>query len=181
MKSLRNTFLLLIAFSIAMGYLESAVVVYLRTIYYPTGFHFPLVALDTPTGIIEIIREAATIIMLTMIAFIAAKTKTQRFAYFIFCFAVWDIFYYVFLKIETGWPASIFDYDILFLIPVPWTGPVLAPCLVSLTMILFSLLLVFHEDKIVLRLKNVFQSLPEVSLSFFLFAMILFNMRFQIK
>jgi hypothetical protein len=148
MKSLRNTFLLLTAFSIAMGYLESAVVVYLRTIYYPTGFHFPLVALNTQIGTIEMFREAATMIMLLTIAFVAAKKNSQRFPYFIFCFAVWDIFYYIFLKLLLGWPTSVFDYDILFLIPVPWTGPALAPCIVSLMMILFSVAIVFRENEI---------------------------------
>jgi len=33
------------------------------------------------------------------------------------------------------WPASFYTWDILFLLPVPWTGPVLAPVLVSAVMI----------------------------------------------
>jgi hypothetical protein len=37
-----KTIIWLAVFSMAMGYLESAVVVYLRKLYYPDGFKFPL-------------------------------------------------------------------------------------------------------------------------------------------
>ena len=126
-------------FSIAMGFMESAVVIYLRRIYYPGGFQFPLVALDPSIGLVELVREAATIIMLLGIGILSGKTASLRFAYFMFCFAVWDLFYYVFLWIFLGWPQSFFTWDILFLIPVPWVGPVLAPCIVSITMLLLAM------------------------------------------
>jgi hypothetical protein len=48
---------------------------------------------------------------------------------------VWDLFYYVFLAPMTGWPRSPLDWDVLFLIPLPWWGPVLAPALIALLMI----------------------------------------------
>ena len=51
---------------------------------------------------------------------------------------MWDIFYYVFLKIICGWPHSLFDWDVLFLLPLPWWGPVLAPVLISLLLILWG-------------------------------------------
>ena len=89
---------IVLLFSIAMGFLESAVVIYLRKIYYPNGFSLPLVAIDKDILLTELLREAATIIMLLTVGIIAGKTKVSRFAYFIFCFGVWDIFYYVFLK-----------------------------------------------------------------------------------
>ena len=54
----------LIIFSIAMAYLESAVVVYLREIYYPDGFSFPLTPINAYIFITEFWREIATIIML---------------------------------------------------------------------------------------------------------------------
>jgi len=137
----------LTVFSIAMGFLETAVVVYLRKIYYPDGFAFPLTPVGNNMAITEFFREAATIIMLAGIGIIAGKNASQKFAFFVYCFAVWDIFYYVFLKLLLGWPDSLFTWDILFLIPVPWVGPVLAPCLVSLTMIVLTLSVLYFQEK----------------------------------
>jgi len=96
---------------------------------------------------IELIREAATIIMLITIGLIAGKNGLQKFAYFIFSFGVWDIFYYVGLKSLLDWPSSLLTWDILFLIPVPWVGPVLAPVICSLTMILFATCIVYLQEK----------------------------------
>ncbi len=146
MKPLVKKITSLTIFSIAMGFMETAVVVYLRKIYYPDGFHFPLIPIDSSIASVEVFREAATIIMLLFIGILTGKTITQRFAFFIYCFAIWDLFYYVFLKMLIGWPESLFAWDILFLIPVPWVGPVLAPCIVSATMILFTLLLIHYEE-----------------------------------
>ncbi len=125
-------------FSIAMGFLEAAVVVYLRYLYYPGGFKFPLSLMPHDVVVTELLREFATLIMLTGVAALAGRTAHQRFAFFLIAFGVWDIFYYVFLKLLLGWPESLLTWDILFLLPVPWVGPVLAPCLVSLTMILLA-------------------------------------------
>ncbi|MBC7863305.1 MAG: hypothetical protein IAF38_10045 [Bacteroidia bacterium] len=134
-------------FAIAMGYLETAVVVYLRKLYYPGGFNFPLKTIESSIGVVEFFREIATIVMLIGAGVIAGKTRNEKFAWFIFCFAVWDIFYYVFLKVLLGWPHSLVDWDILFLIPVPWVGPVLAPCIIALTMILLAMIIVVHEEQ----------------------------------
>lgn len=128
-------------FSIAMGLLETAVVVYLREIYYPNGFSFPLVPIENKIAITELLREAATIIMLITLGMIAGKNTAEKFAWFIFSFAIWDICYYIFLKVLLNWPATLLDWDILFLIPVPWVGPVLAPCLISISMILLAITL----------------------------------------
>lgn len=136
----RNT-TLVILFSLAMGFLESAVVVYLREHYYPLGFQFPLVPVSLTTGITEIAREAATLVMLVCIGWLAGFNATTRFAYFILSFAVWDLMYYIGLKLVLDWPVSILEWDILFLIPFPWLGPVLAPCLLSALMIILSLFL----------------------------------------
>jgi hypothetical protein len=125
-------------FSIAMAFLEAAVVVYLRELYYPGGFSFPLVLMSSKVALTEIFREVATLIMLLATGHIAGRNPSQRFAWFIYCFAVWDIFYYVFLKLLLNWPDSWLTWDILFLLPVVWTGPVIAPILVSLTMIFLS-------------------------------------------
>ncbi len=126
-----------------MGLLEAIVVVYLRKIFYSTGFKFPLEIIPGPILKIEVLREFCTLIMILSVAFIAGKNRLQVFAYFLFCFAVWDIFYYIGLKLMLNWPASFLTWDILFLIPVPWISPVLVPIISSIFMIVFSLLLIF--------------------------------------
>jgi hypothetical protein len=134
-------------FSIAMGFMETVIVVYLRKLYYPYGFQFPLVTMDEAIIKAEVLREAATIIMLLAIGILTGKTRSQKFAIFIYCFAIWDIFYYVFLKVLLDWPDSLFTWDILFLIPVPWVGPVIAPCIVSLTMIALAFGIICLQEK----------------------------------
>jgi len=134
-------------FSIAMGFMETAVVVYLRELYYPNGFDFPLTIIPAKIAATEFWRELATIIMLVGTGIVAGKTKLSRFAYFLIAFAVWDIFYYVFLYVLLGWPQTLFTWDILFLIPVPWVGPVLAPCIVASQMIVFGYLIIYYEEK----------------------------------
>jgi len=142
----RQTLLWLTFFSIAMAFLESAVVVYLRELYYPQGFGFPLVIMPGRIAITEILREMATIIMLLAAGYLSGRNAGQRFAWFIYGFAVWDIFYYVFLKLLVNWPESLLTWDILFLIPVVWTGPVIAPIGVSLTMILLAATILHFEN-----------------------------------
>jgi hypothetical protein len=134
-------------FSIAMGFLECAVVVYLREIYYPAGFAFPVHPLTGSLALTEVLREAATILMLLSVGFLAGRNLRERFAWFLYAFAVWDIFYYVFLKLLIHWPESIMTWDILFLIPVMWTGPVITPLVISATMILMSLIIIHFERK----------------------------------
>jgi hypothetical protein len=136
-----------VVFSIAMGYLEAAVVVYLRELYYPEGFDFPLKELDLHVMTVELLREAATMVMLLSIGFIAASRTIERLAYFILAFAIWDIFYYVFLRLTLGWPESLLTWDILFLLPVTWVGPVIAPVINSLTMILLCFLILYFSGK----------------------------------
>jgi hypothetical protein len=136
-----------IIFSIAMGFLEAVVVVYLRQLYYPNGFNFPLQSMALPILKIEYFRELATMVMLCGISFIAGRTLYSRFAYFIFNFAVWDIFYYIWLKVMINWPESLFTWDILFLIPIVWVGPVLAPLICSVTMILLAGVIIYFEHK----------------------------------
>ena len=133
------------AYAVAMAYLESAIVVYLRRLYYPKGFDFPLVIIDIPTMLIEVGRETATIVMLATVGVAAGRTKVGKCAYFLYLFGVWDIFYYIWLKVFLNWPASLFTWDVLFLIPVPWVGPVLAPVTVALTMIGMALVLLHLE------------------------------------
>jgi hypothetical protein len=62
-------------------------------------------------------------------------------------FAIWDIFYYVWLKVLIDWPASIMDWDILFLIPVPWASAVLYPVLISITMLVFAAAILYRDAR----------------------------------
>lgn len=130
-----------------MGFMEAAVVVYIRALYYPDGFRFPPVPIDYTVAVTEIIREAATLVILLSIGFLLGKNKAEKLAWFIFSFAVWDIFYYVFLKFLLNWPASLLTWDILFLIPVAWIGPVLAPLILSFTMIMLSCGILYYANK----------------------------------
>ena len=134
-------------YAVAMAYLESAIVVYLRRLYYPHGFDFPLVSIDIPTLLLEVGREAATIVMLATVGLAAGRTKVGKCAYFLLLFGVWDISYYIWLKVFLDWPASLLTWDVLFLIPVPWVGPVLAPVTVALTMIGMGLVLLCLERR----------------------------------
>lgn len=147
MKRIKYILSVLTIFSIAMGFLESAVVVYIRALYYPNGFEFPLIPFDNIILVTELFRELATMLMLLSIAIVIGKNFIQRFAMFLYAFGIWDIFYYLFLKLLIDWPASLFTWDILFLLPVPWIGPVLVPCLLSLTMITLALSLIFLQER----------------------------------
>jgi hypothetical protein len=148
----------LLLFGISFGYLEAAVVVYLRAIYdpvrhrlhpdRPAGELFPLISPqeladagpENPRRLlIEIGREASTIAMLAAFGLAAGRNFNQRMAAFAVVFGLWDIFFYVFLRLMIHWPQSLFTWDILFLIPLPWVGPVLAPVIVALTLVVCGL------------------------------------------
>jgi len=134
-----------VLFAIAFAFVESSVVTYLRAIYYPEGFSFPLRMLGTSHALVELTREFATIVMLVSVGMLAGSTRWQKFGYFLIAFGVWDIFYYVWLKVILNWPATMLDWDILFLIPIPWIGPVIAPVLISIVMIGSGFLIIRQE------------------------------------
>jgi len=145
--SYRSRFVWLAVFAMAMGFLEGIVVIYLRELYYPQGFDFPLKLMSPEMVSIEWIREITTLIMLAAVGIIAGRNNLQRLMYFLFAFGVWDIFYYVALKLLIGWPASLFNWDLLFLIPVSWLSPVLAPVICSVTMIVMAVLITGKQEK----------------------------------
>jgi len=122
-------------FAVAFALVESSVVVYLRALYYPAGFSFPLRLMEIAHLGVELGREIATMVMLVAIGVIAGGRPWERFGYFLIAFGVWDILYYFWLWVLLGWPRSLLEWDVLFLIPVPWIGPVLAPLLISAMMI----------------------------------------------
>ncbi|MFO8235004.1 MAG: hypothetical protein R6U04_06350 [Bacteroidales bacterium] len=146
-KTLKQILLWLFLFAVSMGLFEASIVVYLRELYYPEGFSFPLTPVDRAVGITEILREIISMLMIISVAVLAFKNFYRQFAAFIFIFAIWDIFYYVFLKLILDWPESLLTWDILYLIPVAWTGPVLAPVLISLIMILLFWVIIYFDYK----------------------------------
>lgn len=141
-------------FCVSMAYIESAVVVYLREIYYPNGFKFPLKQITPFIYFIEIGRELATIVMLYVVSKLICKNKMELFAFFSFNFSVWDIWYYIWLKIFLDWPESFLTWDVLFLIPFPWIAPVLAPILVSLFLIIAAIIILKMDNQFKFNLSD---------------------------
>lgn len=152
--SWKRRLIAVLVFGVAFGYLEAAVVSYLRALHEPVRQHyypgrpaselFPLLTLDqtrsaAPEQIrviaVEIGREASTLIMLAALALAVSENAGQWAAAFAIAFGTWDLAFYAGLKLLLDWPASLLTWDILFLIPVPWAAPVLAPSLVSAAMI----------------------------------------------
>jgi hypothetical protein len=134
-------------FAVAMAWVEAAVVFYLRTLVGRLDPYQPQpLPVAAGLGAAELVREAATLVMLATVGWLAGRTWRSRLAYAVMAFGVWDIFYYVFLRPLTAWPRSLLDWDILFLLPLPWWGPVLAPVLVAVLMIIGGSLMAFHDS-----------------------------------
>ena len=137
-----KNFLWVVIFAIAMAYLESAVVVYLRAMYGIEDLLRDLNLAPDIYTVIEIGREAATLVMLAVVGIIAGSSWSKKIGFFFLAFGVWDIFYYIWLYVFIQWPKSLFEWDILFLIPLPWWGPVIAPILISILLISIGYLLI---------------------------------------
>ncbi len=132
-------------FAIAMGLLEAICVVYIRKIIFPPDGNITNTPISEFNFTLEAIRETMTIIMLTTTSILAAFNWRTRLAMFFLAFGIWDIFYYIGLKIFLDWPTSIIDWDTLFLIPVAWYSPVLVPVLISTYFIFGSIFIILHE------------------------------------
>ena len=161
MSNIRRLILITLL-AVAFAYVESAIVVYLRAIFFPDGFAFPLTVLNhlSTEGrrllMTEIGREAATMVMLVCLAGLFGRTRREGLAFWLIMFGVWDIFYYVWLNVlDPGCPMWPMTWDVLFLIPVPWVAPVIAPVVVSLTMIGTGMLILFCEQRgLILRARG---------------------------
>jgi hypothetical protein len=170
MIHMRRTIAALFLFGISFGYVEAAVVVYLRAIYDPIRdrIHpgrgpddlFPLISPqqladsgpENPRRLaIEIVREAATMLMLASVALALARNFHEWLAAFSVVFGIWDITFYAFLRIMIHWPQSLNTWDILFLIPVPWVGPIWSPVAVALTMVVCGLIALQRGIRVRLR------------------------------
>jgi hypothetical protein len=136
-----------VVYAMAMAWVESAVVYYLRRMMDRIE---PYQANPLPVigglGPAEVVRELATMVMLLTVGILAGRNWRSRVGFSVVAFGVWDIFYYVFLKLMCGWPHSLVDWDVLFLIPMPWWGPVLAPVLISGLMIAWGTLAGYSEE-----------------------------------
>ncbi len=143
----RQRLLWMTLFAVAMAQLEAAVVVYLRALYYPEGFGFPLVILGDRIAAIEIGREAATVLMLIAVARLSSHDRWRRWAAFLYLFGLWDLGYYLWLKILLDWPSGWLTWDILFLIPLPWVGPVLSAAAVAAIMVVAGLVIEGLRDR----------------------------------
>jgi len=139
-------------FAVAMGLLEAAVVVYLRRIYYPGGFLFPLVAIEPQLLRVEMAREGCTLVMLATVGWLAGRNWRERAGWFLFAFGLWDLAYYLGLWLWLGWPPSLLTWDLLFLLPVVWVAPVLAPLLSAATLVALGLALVRAAARLQLAL-----------------------------
>jgi hypothetical protein len=156
----------LLLFGISFGYVEAAVVVYLRSIYKPLRQQFypdlppdepvPLLSIEDVQSAgpdhlqrvrIELGREIGTLIMLAAVALLAARNAQQWLAAFLIVFGAWDISFYAFLKVIIHWPQSLLTWDVLFLVPVPWIAPVLAPVLVSISMIAAGVIIFWSAER----------------------------------
>ena len=137
----RVRWLLVVVFAVAMAWVEASSVYYLRLLVDRLDPYqanpLPMVGVLGP---VELVREAATLVMLLAIGALAGRTGRTRLGYTAIAFGVWDVFYYVFLRMMAGWPTSLLDWDVLFLLPLPWWGPVLAPVSIALLMIVWGTL-----------------------------------------
>ena len=134
-------------YALAMAYVEAAVVVYLRRVFGVVDLVRDTAIYDPRIAAIEIGREAATLLMLLAVGFLAGRSRQGRLGLALYAFGVWDILYYVWLKLLIGWPESLLTQDVLFLIPLPWWGPVLAPVLVALLLVGLGGILVVRDDQ----------------------------------
>jgi hypothetical protein len=130
--------LVVVAYAVAMAYVESAAVLYLRTIYGgidPVGPRHTVFNPLPDFVWVEIGREAATMIMLLAVGLLAGRGVWGKIGAFVLAMGAWDIFYYLFLLLFAGWPSSLWATDVLFLIPLPWWGPVIAPIVCATVMV----------------------------------------------
>ncbi len=146
--------ILVVIFALAFAWVESAVVVYLRKIYFDGVFKFPLLVvweegkhIVDPLIRIEFGREIATVVILVAVGWLAGKNKLQKFCYFMIAFGIWDIFYYFWLYIMVGWPESLMTWDLLFYVPLPWVGPVITPVLIAMALVGAGSLIVYYDKK----------------------------------
>ena len=146
-SSPRTRWAIVVVFAIAMAWVEAASVFYIRALVDRIEpYQANPLPMNGALGNVELCREAATLIMIGTLGLLAGRSWRDRGGYAAVAFGVWDIFYYVFLRLICGWPRTLLDWDILFLLPLPWWGPVLAPVSIALLMIVWGTLTVRQRD-----------------------------------
>ena len=141
--------MLVVTFAAGMAWVEAACVYYLRVMVDRIEpYQVDPLPIRGNLGEVELVREGATLLMLAMTGMLAGRTWRARLGYAAIAFGFWDILYYVFLRIISGWPSSLFDWDILFLLPLPWWGPVLAPVCIASLMIAWGTLVTQWDERI---------------------------------
>ena len=98
-------------FAVAMAYIESAVAVYIRRIYGISDLLLDIPPFDPVLAPIEIGRELATLVMLLAVGWAVGKSLQSQISFTFISFGVWDIFYYIWLRLFIGWPNSLFSPD----------------------------------------------------------------------
>ncbi len=134
-------------FAVTFAYVEAAVVVYLRQMYGIHDLLRDIPAFDSMIAFVEVGREFSTLIMLLAVGWAAGRSLQTRLGFAFFAFGLWDIFYYVWLKLFINWPESLLTTDILFLLPLPWWGPVIGPVLIAVLMVIGGSLAVIADDQ----------------------------------
>ena len=145
--TLKSVLLWLTLFTITFGFCESALVYYLHDLFYPDGFSYPFLPFHTKMLIVDMVREIAATLVIVVVVCMAARGLWRRFALFMYVFGLWEILYYAWLYLLEGWPKSLLSNDLIFLVPVPWSGPVLAPLLISVFLILSAAVIIYFELK----------------------------------
>jgi hypothetical protein len=146
--SARARWCVVAAFAAAMAWMEAATVYYLRVLVDRVDpYQAEPLPLHGAVGNVELWREAATLLMLAAVGWLAGRTWRQRAGYAALAFGLWDVLYYVFLRPISGWPNTLLDWDVLFLLPLPWWGPVLAPLSIAALMILWGTLATQTGDR----------------------------------
>ena len=143
----RTRWAIVVTFAIAMAWVEAASVFYIRTVVDRiVPYQADPLPINGALGYVELWREAATLVMIATLGMLAGRTWRRRTGYAALAFGIWDISYYVFLRVISGWPRTLLDWDILFLLPLPWWGPVLAPVSIALLIILWGTLATQLDD-----------------------------------
>ena len=150
MRGTRTAVAWLGLYAIAMALVEAAVVVHLRHVYYPDDplTIFPLEPMSPADFALELGREAATIVMIAAVACLAERTWMRRFAAFVFVFGLWDVFYYLWLKVAIGWPRYWLEWDVLFFIPWLWLGPWLAAVAIAVLFVAWAVPVLLREHEV---------------------------------
>ena len=134
-------------FAITFAYVEAAIVVYLRQMYGIHNLLQDIPAFDPMIALVEVGREFSTLVMLLAVGWAAGRSLQTRLGFTFFAFGLWDIFYYIWLKLFINWPESLLTTYILLLLTIPRWGPVIGPVLIASFIVIGGSLAVIADDR----------------------------------